>query len=65
MREREGYREMIAELQNDYPGQLMFSVKEVSKICGICEQTVRKRIPIQPDIHRISRHNLARFMAGR
>lgn len=64
-RERPGYREMIAELQNDFPGKLMFSVQDVARICDVSEQTVRRRVPMQPDIHRISRHELARFMAGR
>ena len=65
MRELPGYRETIAGLEASYPGQLMFSVKEVSRICGVSEDTVRRRVPINKAIHRISRHELARFLCGR
>lgn len=62
MRELEGYRDTIAGLEASYPGQLMFSVAEVSKICGCSAATVRRRVPMHPEIHRISRDALARWM---
>lgn len=65
MREPEGYRETIEGLEKSYPGQLMFSVKEVAAICNVSQDTVRRRVPMQTDIHRINRHELARFMCGR
>ena len=65
MREPEGYRETIEGLENSYPGRLMFSVKEVAAICGVSEDTVRRHVPMQPGIHRINRHNLARFLCQR
>ena len=63
-REMQGYREMIEGLEASYPGKLMFSVKEVAAICGVSQDTVRRRVPMQPEIHRINRHELARFMCG-
>ena len=64
-RELPGYRETIEGLEASYPGQLMFSVREVAVICGVCEETVRRRVPMNKAIHRISRHDLARFLCGR
>ena len=65
MREPAGYRETIEGLEISYPGQLMFTVAEAAKICGCSKDTIRRRVPMQPSIHRINRHELARFLCGR
>lgn len=64
-REPEGYREIIEGLENSFPGQMMFTVAEVAKICNCSKDTIRRRVPMQPSIHRINRHELARFMCAR
>lgn len=64
MRELPGYRDTLAALETSYPGQLMFSVKEVAVICGVSEDTVRRRVPMNKALHRIARHDLARFLCG-
>ena len=65
MREIEGYRETIAALDQSYPGQLMFSVADAARICGCSTDTVRRHVPMHPEIRRISRDALARWICRR
>ena len=79
MREKEGYREQLALLNELYPGKISLSVPETAKVLGVDVRTVRAAIErkINPlPAQSIGRSNkyktylvpktaLARFTAGK
>ena len=61
MREKQGYRDTIAELNEMFPGKGMLSKSEVAKFLGVHRTTVyRMKIPFNKGTGRITKADLAR-----
>jgi len=60
MREREGYRENLALLNERFPDKDVLSVADVAAFMGVSRDTVRSRIKISPVTHRVTKPDLAR-----
>lgn len=74
-REIEGYREALAELNEDFAHQRWLTVTQVSKYLGVNVRTVRRMIEDgritgynlgtnEYKIFRIDKHDLAKLIAG-
>ena len=60
-REKQGYRDTIAMLNERYPNQGMLSKTEVARFMGVDRSTVTRRgIRFNPETNRVTKADLAR-----
>ena len=59
-REKEGYRDTIAQLNEMYPEQGMLNVNEVARFLGVTRQTAAKKIRFNQTVNRVTKADLAR-----
>lgn len=58
-REKEGYRDCIALLNERFPEKDMLTISEVMEFCGICRNTAKKKIRFGA-LGKITKSDLAR-----
>lgn len=61
-KEKECYREILDELDRQYPNRAVLKTKEVCEFTGLCYNTVKRYFPIQKHIG-IDKRVLARKLA--
>lgn len=60
-REKQGYRDTIAQLNDMYPNQGMLNKTEVARFIGVDRSTVSRRgIRFNPETGRVTKADLAR-----
>ena len=64
-REKEGFREIMEQLNNLYPDHEMLTMEEVQKVLGYaCPKVVKKHLGEKFVNHRLNKVFLARYMCG-
>ena len=63
-REKEGYRDNMAELNRMFPDHLALSLAEVAQVMNCSEKTVRRNLGHLMVNRRIMKTALARYMCG-
>lgn len=61
-REKQSYRDILDNLNEEYPNGCMLKIKDVCKFTGLCYNTVVKNFPIKKGVG-ISKQVLARHLA--
>lgn len=59
-REKEGYRDTLAALNEMFPEQGMLNQAQVARFLGVTRQTAAKKIRFNPATSRVTKADLAR-----
>lgn len=59
-REKAGFRDTILLLNERFPDHDLLTIEEVAQWCGMCRNTVKKRIRFNDATKRVSKADLAR-----
>ena len=59
-REKQGYRDTLAQLNEMFPNKGMLNKTEAAKFIGVTRETVTRKIQFNPATGRVSKADLAR-----
>ncbi len=63
-REKAGYRDNLAMLNERFPDADMLTAAQVAQVTGLTTQTVRRKFAFNPLTRRISKADLARLICA-